>query len=199
MLCAKFGWKLCFAPILVGPLQVRVKKILETHSQTCGQKTDNMRSEENHYYADSLSEKPNGSIFQTSSYNCIYIYEVFLSSLEKKHAIYTVTKRVRSVAIVMCLGPKLRTTTLLAHGLSSFWIRTVRYKICRPLSLLIVSYIQRFTHLKTSPLPVKGYTRHSWPLSSECSYTCHTYTVTQANSLIMVSSQDQWHSHIEVI
>ena len=36
-----------------------------------------------------------------------------------------------------------------------------------------------FTHMDTSPLPVKGckltYTRHSWPLDSEGSLACHTY------------------------
>ena len=119
-----------------------------------------------------------------------YTYMRCIYPVSKKKTRYLHCNEAGNVAIVMCLGPKLRTTTLVAQGLSSFWIRTVRYNICRPLSLLIVSYMQRFPHLKTSPLPVKGYTRHSWPLSSECSYTCHTYCDT-GQLLIKVSSQDQ--------
>ena len=35
-----------------------------------------------------------------------------------------------------------------------------------------------FAHMETSPLreglQILTYTRHSWPLSSECSFACHT-------------------------
>ena len=57
-----------------------------------------------------------------------------------------------------------------------------------------------FTHLETSPLPVKGfkfftYARHSWPLSSEGSLACHTYCDT-VHPFIMVIFEDPWHSHL---
>lgn len=32
-----------------------------------------------------------------------------------------------------------------------------------------------FTHMNTSPLPVKGYARHLWLLSRGVSLACHTY------------------------
>ena len=37
--------------------------------------------------------------------------------------------------------------------------------------------------------------RHSWPLSSECSFACHSYCDTEHPS-IMVISEDPWHSHL---
>ena len=40
-------------------------------------------------------------------------------------------------------------------------------------------------------LQIFTYARHSWPLSSEGCLACHTYSVT----LIMVISEDPWHSH----
>ena len=52
-----------------------------------------------------------------------------------------------------------------------------------------------FTHLETSPLPVKAglqistYTRHSWPLISEGSLACHTYC-DKDQPFIMVISED---------
>ena len=39
------------------------------------------------------------------------------------------------------------------------------------------------------------YARHSWPLSSEGSLTCHTYYDTGL-PFIMVISEDPWHSHL---
>ena len=56
---------------------------------------------------------------------------------------------------------------------------------------------ENFTHMETSPLPVKSCkltcARDSWPLSSEGSLTCHTYCDT-GHSFIMVISEDPWHS-----
>ena len=59
-----------------------------------------------------------------------------------------------------------------------------------------------FTHLETSPLPMKGCkfltnARHSWPLSNKGnrSVTCHTYCDTDL-PFIMVISEDPWHSHL---
>ena len=57
-----------------------------------------------------------------------------------------------------------------------------------------------FTHLKTSPLPIKGckfytFARHLWPLSSEGSLACHTYCNT-GHPFIMIISGDPWHSHV---
>ena len=57
-----------------------------------------------------------------------------------------------------------------------------------------------FTHMETSPLPVKvTYTRHTWPLSSEGSLACHTYGYT-GHPFIMVifdllPSVWQWSYH----
>ena len=55
-----------------------------------------------------------------------------------------------------------------------------------------------FTHMDT--IAGKGlhfftYARHSWPLSSEGSLTCHTYCDTGL-PFIMVISEDPWHSHL---
>ena len=58
-----------------------------------------------------------------------------------------------------------------------------------------------FNSYRDVPLPVKGYnflftyTRHSWPLSSEGSFTYHTYCDT-GQPFIMVISEDPWHSHL---
>ena len=56
-----------------------------------------------------------------------------------------------------------------------------------------------FTQMEMSPLPVKTaiftYARHSWPLSSEGSLTCHTYCDTGLR-FIMVISEDPWHAHL---
>ena len=57
-----------------------------------------------------------------------------------------------------------------------------------------------FTHMETSPLPVKGckfwpYSRHSWSLSNEGSLTCHTCCDTGL-LFIMIISEDPWHSHL---
>ena len=55
-----------------------------------------------------------------------------------------------------------------------------------------------FTHLETSPLPMKGFkfwhTRHSWPFRSEGSLTCHTYCDTSLPSVVI--SEGLWHPHI---
>ena len=41
---------------------------------------------------------------------------------------------------------------------------------------LSVVFFYVFVQRETSPLPVKGiHIRHSWPLSSEGSFKCHTY------------------------
>ena len=40
-------------------------------------------------------------------------------------------------------------------------------------------------------LKILTFTRHLWPLSSECSLTCHT-----GQPVIKVISEDPWHSHI---
>ena len=56
-----------------------------------------------------------------------------------------------------------------------------------------------FTHMETSPLPVKAanltYARKSWPLSSESYLTCHTYCDTGLPFIIVIS-EDPWHSHL---
>ena len=56
-----------------------------------------------------------------------------------------------------------------------------------------------FTHMETSPagegLQIFTFDRHSWPLSSEGSLTCHTYCDT-GHPFIMVISEDPWHSHL---
>ena len=58
-----------------------------------------------------------------------------------------------------------------------------------------------FTHMETSPLPVKGckflktYARHLRPLSSEGSLTCHAYCDTGL-PFIMVISEDPWLSYM---
>ena len=56
-----------------------------------------------------------------------------------------------------------------------------------------------FTHLETSPLPVKvcklTNARHTRPLSSEVSLLCHTYWHT-GHPFIMVFFEDPWHSHL---
>ena len=44
-------------------------------------------------------------------------------------------------------------------------------------------------------LQILTYARHSWPLSSEGSLTCHTYCDTGL-PFIMVISEDPWHSHL---
>ena len=44
-------------------------------------------------------------------------------------------------------------------------------------------------------LQILTYDRHSWPLSSEGSLTCHTYCDTGL-PFIMVISEDQWHTHL---
>ena len=44
--------------------------------------------------------------------------------------------------------------------------------------LNLVSHLSRefLTHMETTPLPVKGWKfKHSWPLSSMCSFKCHIY------------------------
>ena len=50
-----------------------------------------------------------------------------------------------------------------------------------------------FTHMETSPagegLQIFTFDRHSWPLSSEGSLTCHTYCDT-GHPLLMVTSED---------
>ena len=43
-------------------------------------------------------------------------------------------------------------------------------------------------------LQILTYARHTWPLSSEDSLTCHTYCDTGL-PFIMVMSEDPWHSH----
>ena len=58
-----------------------------------------------------------------------------------------------------------------------------------------------FTHLETSPLPVKDYSLWSipdtqlWPLNREDSLMCHTCCDTD-QSFIMVICNDLWHSHL---
>ena len=44
-------------------------------------------------------------------------------------------------------------------------------------------------------LQILTYARHSWPLSSEGSLTCHTWCDTGL-PFIMVISEDPWHSHL---
>ena len=44
-------------------------------------------------------------------------------------------------------------------------------------------------------LQILTYARHSWPMSSEGSLTCHTHCDTGL-SFIMVISEDPWHSHL---
>ena len=44
-------------------------------------------------------------------------------------------------------------------------------------------------------LQILTYARHSWPLSSEGSFTCHTYCDTGL-PFIMIISEDPWHSHL---
>ena len=44
-------------------------------------------------------------------------------------------------------------------------------------------------------LKIWNYARHSWPLSSEGSLTCHTFCDTGL-PFIMVISKDPWHSHL---
>ena len=44
-------------------------------------------------------------------------------------------------------------------------------------------------------LQILTYARHSWPLSSEGSLTCHTYCDTGL-PFKMVISEDPWHSHL---
>ena len=44
-------------------------------------------------------------------------------------------------------------------------------------------------------LQILTYARHSWPLSSKGSLTCHTYCDTGL-PFIMVISEDPWHSHL---
>ena len=53
-----------------------------------------------------------------------------------------------------------------------------------------------FTHMETSPFPVKGlqiltYSWNSWALSRESSLACHTYFDT-GHLFIMVISEDPW-------
>ena len=52
-----------------------------------------------------------------------------------------------------------------------------------------------FTHLETSPLPVKGC--KFWPVldTSEGSLACHSYCDTR-NPFIMINSENPWHSHL---
>ena len=52
-----------------------------------------------------------------------------------------------------------------------------------------------FTHMETSPLPLKGYVRHSWSLCSDGSLACHTYCYT-GHPFIMTISEDPWHLHL---
>ena len=55
-----------------------------------------------------------------------------------------------------------------------------------------------FTHMQTiagEGLQILTYTRHSWPLSSEGSLTCHTCCDTGL-PFIMVISEDPLHSHL---
>ena len=52
-----------------------------------------------------------------------------------------------------------------------------------------------FTHMETSPLPVKGckfWPRHSWPLGSEGSLTCCDMGL----PFIIVISEEPWHAHL---
>ena len=44
-------------------------------------------------------------------------------------------------------------------------------------------------------LQILTYARHSWPLNSEGSLTCHSYCDTGL-PFIMVISEDPWHSHL---
>ena len=44
-------------------------------------------------------------------------------------------------------------------------------------------------------LQILTYARHSWPLRSECSLACHTYSDT-GHPFIMVICEDPWHSHL---
>ena len=44
-------------------------------------------------------------------------------------------------------------------------------------------------------LQILTYARHSWPLSSEGSLTCHIYYDT-GHPFMMVISEDPWHSHL---
>ena len=59
-----------------------------------------------------------------------------------------------------------------------------------------------FTHMETSPLPVKGcklwptmYAQHSWLLSSKGSLACHIFCDTGL-PFKMVISEDPWDSHL---
>ena len=44
-------------------------------------------------------------------------------------------------------------------------------------------------------LLILTFARHSWPLRSEGSLTCHTYCDT-GQPFIMIISEDPWHSHL---
>ena len=67
--------------------------------------------------------------------------------------------------------------------------------------LRILSSISRIFHfygdvtIAGEGLQMLAFARHSWPLSSEGSNTCHTYCDTTL-PLIMVISEDPWHSHL---
>ena len=67
--------------------------------------------------------------------------------------------------------------------------------------LRILSSISRMFHfygdvtIAGEGLQMLAFARHSWPLSSEGSNTCHTYCDTSL-PLIMVISEDPWHSHL---
>ena len=53
-----------------------------------------------------------------------------------------------------------------------------------------------FTHMETSPLPVKGckfWPRHIWPLSSDGSLACHTYCDKGHPFIMVISDTNTWY------
>ena len=64
-------------------------------------------------------------------------------------------------------------------------------------SVWLFAFLESFTHMDTSSLPLNGckfltYTWHSWPANSEGSLACHTYCDT-GHSFILLISENPWH------
>ena len=81
-----------------------------------------------------------------------------------------------------------------SHNLYTFWYKYDLFVwILSPHSRIFHSYGD--VTIAGEGLQILTYTRHSWPLSSEGSLTCHTYC-DMGHPFIMVIFEDPWPSHL---
>ena len=78
----------------------------------------------------------------------------------------------------------------LSTSVHALWQRTVVFT-----SHLRIFHLYGDVNTSGEELHILTHARHSWPLSSEGSFACHTYCDTGLR-FIMVISEDPWHSHL---